>query len=154
MHIDCRILLLAAIGLAMMPLSAPADTWFQEAKRIRKEADATEARSKTFEILPDCELAEKSVKAGATFKDKGERVIVRHAQVRVELPVGTEKGKVVYKYRVHEVNYNGEPAWTGKWREPWTMGFFNYTVTATYKGNVYVRQFQVGKDGLLSSNPA
>jgi hypothetical protein len=154
MTIHHRTFLLLAFGLAMMPPTAHAETWFQEVKRIRKEADATAARSKTFEILPDCELTEKSVKAAATFKDQGERVIVRHAQVRVELPVGTEKGNVVYKYRVREVNYNGEPAWTGKWREPWTMGYFNYTVTATYKGNVYVRQFKVGRSGLLSSNPA
>jgi len=135
----------------MMPLPTRAESWFQEVKRIRKEADATEARSKTFEILPDCELTEKSLKAGATFKDKGERVIVRHAEVRVELPVGREKGNTVYKHRVREVNYNGEPAWTGKWREPWAMGYFNYTVTATYKGHVYVRQFKVGRTGLLSS---
>ena len=93
------------------------------------------------------------MKAGATFKDKGERVIVRHAQIRVELPVGKEKGNIVYKYRIREVNYNGEPAWTGKWREPWAVGFFNYTVTATYKGNVYGRQFKVGRNGLISSNP-
>jgi hypothetical protein len=146
--------LLTAIGLAMILPAAHAETWFQEAKRIRKEADAIEARSKAFEILPDCELTEKAVRAAATFKDQGERVIVRHAQIRVELPVAKERGEVVYKYRVREVNYNGEPAWTGKWREPWAMGYFNYTVTATYKGNVYVRQFKVGRSGLLSSNPA
>ena len=154
MKIGCRTLFHLAIGLAMMPLSTHAETWFQEAKRIRKEADATEARSKAFEIIPDGELTEKSVKAGATFKNNGERVIVRRAQIRVELPVGREKGNVVFKYRVREVNYNGEPAWAGKWREPWTMGFFHYTVTATYKGNVYVRHFKVGRSGLLSSNPA
>src|SRR5260221_9044201 len=148
-----RTFLLLAIGLAMMPLPTHAETWFQEAKRIRKEADATEARSKTFEILPDFELTEKSVKAGAKFKNNGERVIVRRAQIRVELPVGREKGNVVYKYRVREVNYNGEPAWTGKWREPWAIGFFNYTVAATYMGNVYSQQFKVGRSGLGSSNP-
>ncbi|MEP6673074.1 MAG: hypothetical protein ABJF10_28190 [Chthoniobacter sp.] len=145
--------LLAAICCAMLPLAFHAETWFQEAKRIRQEADATEARSKKFEILPDCELTEKSVKAGATFKDKGERVIVRRAVIHVELPVGREKGSVVYKYRDRKVNYNGEPAWTGRWREPWAMGSFTYTVRATYKGNVYVRQFKVGRNGVLTSSP-
>lgn len=149
-----RILLFAALGFTILPHTTHAETWFQEAKRIRKEADVTEPRSKAFEIVPDCELTEKSVKAGATFKDKGQRVIVRHAQVRVELPVRKEKGSVVHKYRTHEVNYNGEPTWTGRWKEPWAMGYFNYTVTATYKGNVYVRHFRVGRDGVVSSNPA
>jgi len=145
---------LAAICLLMMPLATHAETWFQEAKRIRKEADVTEARSQKFEILPDCELTEKTVKAGATFKDKGERVIVRHAVIHVELPVGREKGAVVYKYRDRVVNYNGEPMWTGRWRESWAMGSFAYTVTDTYKGNVYSRQFKVGRNGVLPSKPA
>ena len=149
-----RILLFAVLGLAVLPPTTHAETWFQEVKRIRKEADATEARSKAFEIVPDCELTEKSVKAGATFKDKGQRVIVRHAQVRVELPVGKDKGNVVHKYRTQEVNYNGEPTWTGRWKQPWAMGYFNYTVTATYKGNVYVQTFKVGRDGVISSNPS
>ncbi|MDR3404098.1 MAG: hypothetical protein P4L99_16495 [Chthoniobacter sp.] len=146
-------LFLAAICFAMMPLAAHAETWFQEAKRIRKEADVVEARSKKFEIIPDCELTEKSVKAGATFKDKGERVIVRRAVIHVELPVGREKGAVVYKYRDRAVNYNGEPMWTGRWREPWAMGSFSYAVTAIYKGNEYRREFKVGRIGLLASNP-
>jgi len=145
-----RILLLGAIGLALRPISTHAETWFQEARRIRKEADAIEPRSKTFEILPDCELTEKSVKAGATFKNHGERVIVRHAHIRVELPVRKEKDNVVCKYRTRDVNYNGEPTWTGHWREPWAMGYFNYTVTATYKGNVYSQQFKVGRAGVLT----
>jgi len=134
-------------------VASHAETWFQEVKRIRKEADAMEVRSKKFEIIPDCELADKSVKAGATFKDKDERVIVRRAVIHVELPVGREKGAVVYQYRDRTVNYNGEPTWTGRWREPWAMGSFTYTVTATYKGNVYSRQFKVGRNGVLSSNP-
>jgi len=137
----------------MMPVAAHAETWFQEAKRIRQEADGVEARSKKFEIIPDCELAEKAVKAGATFKDKGERVIVRRAVIHVELPVGRDKGSVVYKYRDRVVNYNGEPMWTGRWREPWAMGSFRYTVTATYKGNVYSREFKVGRNGVLVGNP-
>jgi len=145
--------LLAVICLALMPLSVHAETWFQEVKRIRQEADAVEVRSKKFEIIPDCELTEKSVKAGATFKDKGERVIVRRAVIHVELPVGREKGAVEYKYRDRAVNYNGEPVWTGRWREPRAMGSFSYTVTATYKGNVYTGQFKVGRNGLLPSNP-
>ncbi|EDY19254.1 hypothetical protein CfE428DRAFT_3431 [Chthoniobacter flavus Ellin428] len=142
------------MGLLMLPLTTQAETWSQEAKRIRKEADVVAARSKSFEILPDCELTEKSVKAGATFKDKGERVIARHAQVRVELPVAKVKGAVIYKYRSRDVDYNGEPAWTGRWKQPWAMGFFNYTVTATYKGNVYVRHFRVSRDGVVSNDPA
>jgi hypothetical protein len=153
MNLHRPTLLLATIGLASMPLATHAETWFQEAKRIRKEAAASEARSKLFEILPDCELTEKSVKAGATFKDYGERVIVRRAQIRVELPVAKKNGSIIYKYRYRNVSYNGEPTWTGRWREPWAMGFFNYTVTATYKGNVYVRHFKIGREGLLSSNP-
>jgi len=139
-------------GLLLLPLAANAETWFQEAKRIHKEADAIEPRSKTFEILPDYELAEKSVKAGATFKDNGQRVIARHVQIRVELPVANEKGSVIYQYRTREVSYNGEPAWSGRRREPWTMGYFHYTVTATYKGNVYTKQFKVGREGLLAFN--
>lgn len=145
-----RFFLFATIGLAMSPLASHAETWFQEAKRIRQEADAAEARSKAFEILPDCELTEESVKAGATFKNNGERVIVRNVQIRVELPVAKEKGNVVYKYRTREVNYNGEPAWMGRWRESWVMGYFNYTVTANYKGNVYTKQFKVGRDGVIA----
>jgi len=147
-----RTLLLAAIGLAMLPLSAGAETWFQEVRRIRKEADATEPRSKTFEILPDCELTEKTVKAGATFKDNGERVIVRRAQIHVDLPVTKVNGAIIYKHRDRVMRYNGEPAWTGRRREPWAMGFFAYTVTATYKGNTYIRQFKVGRNGLMTSN--
>lgn len=147
-----RILLLVGIGLALLPHTIHAETWFQEAKRLRQEADATEPRSKSFEILPDGELTERSVKAGATFKDKGERVIVRHAQVRVELPAGKEKGSVIYKHRTRDVSYNGEPTWTGRWKESWTMGYFNYTVTATYKGKVYVQTFKVRRDGVVSSN--
>ena len=54
-----------------------AETWFQEAKRIRQEADAIEPRSKSFEIQPVFELQEKLVMAGATFKNHGERTIVR-----------------------------------------------------------------------------
>jgi hypothetical protein len=153
MHSFLRTILLITIALATMPGAARAETWFQEAKHIRKEADAVEARSKSFEILPACELTEKSVRAGATFKNNGERVIVRHAHIRVELPVATAKGSVVYKYRDREVHYNGEPAWTGRWSEPWKMGYFSYTVTATYKGNVYTRRFKVGRDGLLSNTP-
>lgn len=139
-------------GLLLLPIAANAETWFQEAKRIHKEADVIESRSKTFEILPDCELREKSVKAGATFKDKGERVIARHVQIRVELPVANEKGGVIYRYRTREVNYNGEPTWSGRWREPWATGYFHYTVTATYKGNVYTKRFKAGRSGLLASN--
>lgn len=151
MHRSLRFLLFTAISFATMPLAAHAETWFQEAKRIRRQADHTEARSKTFEILPDCELTEKSVKAGATFKDNGEQVIVRRAQIRVELPVAKGNGNVIYKYRTCEVSYNGEPIWTGRWREPWVMGYFNYTVTATYKGNLYTKQFNVGRDGAAVS---
>jgi len=145
------LLALAAISFGVMPPATHAETWFQEVKRIRKEADLSEPRSSNFEILPDCELAEKSVRAGATFKDKGERVIVQRAQIRVELPVAKGKENVIYKYRTHEVSYNGEPTWTGRWREPWAMGYFTYTVTATYKGNVYTRQFKVGRSGVLAT---
>jgi hypothetical protein len=142
---------LFVIGFVALPHATHAETWFEEAKRIHKEADAVEPRSTTFEILPDFELAENSVKAGATFKNNGERVIVRSAQVRVELPVAKEKGNVIYKYRTRELTYNGEPAWTGRRKEPWAMGYFNYTVTATYKGNVYTKQFKVGRDGLVAN---
>lgn len=151
MHRPLRLLFLAAIGFVVMPPATQAETWFQEVKRIRQEADQGEARSSTFEILPDCELAEKSVKAGATFKDKGERVIVQRAQIRVELPVAKEKENVIFKYRTRELSYNGEPTWTGRWREPWAVGYFTYTVTATYKGNVYTRQFKVGRSGVLAT---
>jgi hypothetical protein len=141
-------LLLSVVAIGPVDLRAE-PTWFQEAKHIRKDADTVAPRSKTFEIVPDCELTEKSQKARATFTDAGERVIVRHAQIRVELPVRREKGDIVYKYRTRDVSYNGEPEWNGRWREPWTMGFFNYTVTVTYKGNVYTRQFKVGQEGLI-----
>ncbi len=89
------------------------------------------------------------MKAGATFKNNGERVIVRRAHIRVDLPVAKVNGSLVYKHRERDVSYNGEPIWTGHWREPWAMGSFSYTVTATYKGNVYVREFKVGRNGLV-----
>lgn len=154
MHHHLRsLLLILTLSFTVTPLATRAETWFQEVKNIRREADAAEPRSKSFEIIPDGELTETCVKAGATFKNKGERVIVRRASIRVELPVAKEKDGVVYKYRTREVNYNGEPMWTGKWREPWTLGYFSYTVTATYKSNVYTKQFKVGREGVIGSGP-
>lgn len=148
-----RFAVIAVVISILSPLSTYGETWFQEAKRIRLEADAIEPRSKSFEILPDFEFTEHSIKAGAIFKNKGQRVIAKHTWVHVELPVGATADKPVYKFRERVVNYNGEPTGTGRSRDTWAAGFFSYTVTATYKGNEYVRSFKVGKAGLISSNP-
>jgi hypothetical protein len=153
MSIAFRFVVIVTAFLAFVPFTSRAESWFQEAKRIRLEADATEPRSKSFEILPDFEFTENSIKAGAIFKNNGQRVIAKHTWIHAELPAGTVSGKAIYKFRDRVVNYNGEPAWTGRSRETWAVGFFSYTVTVTYKGNEYVRSFKVGKAGLISSNP-
>ena len=78
---------------------------------------------------------------------------MRHAQIRVNLSVGKAQGQTVFKERIREQDYTGEPSWSGRWREPWGLGFFTYTVTATYKGNVYTTVFKVGKDAPTSAKP-
>ena len=135
------------------PLVCRAESWFHEARQIRKDADTTAPRSKYFEILPVSTFTADHVSAGALFQDNGERVIVRQVRIHVSVPIRRADGKIVSKQRDREQRYTGEPAWSGRWRDPWKMGYFDYTVTATYKGNVYTASFKVGRDGLLASNP-
>jgi len=101
--------------------------------------------------VPDFSFAPDTVSAGALFKNKGERVIVRRAQIHVNLPVRKVAGRIVSKERIRDQSYTGEPKWSGRWHEPWTLGFFHYTVVATYKGNVYTASFQIGRNGLMES---
>jgi hypothetical protein len=150
MKFHCRILLLLTLCLGL-PCAARAESWFKEARQIRKDADQTEPRSKNFEILPVSTFSADGLSAGAFFQDKGERIIARRVQIRVSLPVRREKGQLVFKERVREQSYTGEPGWSCRWREPWAMGFFNYTVSATYKGHVYTASFNIGKNGLTDS---
>ena len=145
-------LLLLAICFAA-PLAGRAESWFHEARQIRKEADATAPRSKHFEILPVSTFTAEQVSAGALFQDKGDRVIVRQVQIHASVPVRHVDGKTVLKQRDREQHYTGEPAWSGRWRDPWKVGYFDYTVTATYKGNVYIASFKVGREGLLGEQP-
>jgi hypothetical protein len=71
---------------------------------------------------------------------------VRHVQIEVHLPVRKVQGQFVFKDRVRAQDYAGEPSWFGRWSEPWQIGFFTYTVTATYQGNIYVANFRVGRN--------
>jgi hypothetical protein len=146
-----RALFLGALFVSMA-LSARAESWFQEARQIRKEADATEPRSRNFEILPVSTLSTDQVSAGAFFQNNGTRVIVRRVQIHLSVPVKRADGRTTLKERNREQHYTGEPLWSGRWRDPWKVGYFDYTVTATYKGNVYTASFKIGHDGLLASS--
>jgi hypothetical protein len=99
-----------------------------------------------FIILPDYHLTPQWVKAGAYFKYNGKRVKVSHVNIHVLLPVSRDGNNYIYKTRRHNENNVGEPDWSGWWHEPWKMGFFYYTVTATYNGRVYKKVFVVGRN--------
>ena len=145
-----RNLLVLALCLAL-PLGGRAESWFQEAKRIKREADVAVSRSGSFQILPVANLTPEAVSAGAFFQDKGGRVIVRTARIHVSVPVKKASGQVVQVERNREQHYTGEPTWSGWWRDPWKVGYFDYTVTATYKGNVYTASFRISPDGVVES---
>jgi len=144
------LLLLAFCGAA--PLLSRAESWFQEARQIREDADATEPRSKHFAILPVSTFTVDQVSAGAFFQNNGERVIARRVQIHVSVPITGANGHIVLQQRDREQQYTGEPAWSGRWRDPWKVGYFDYTVTATYKGNVYTASFKIGRDGLIQGD--
>jgi hypothetical protein len=130
-----------------VPGVSGAESWFQEANAIRKQADGTEPRSPKFEILPIFNFTPELVSAGAFFQDKGERVIVREVKIHVSTPVKRSNGETVREERERTLHYAGEPTWSGWWREPWKTGYFDYTVTATYKGNVYETSFRISPEG-------
>jgi hypothetical protein len=138
------------LALSLLALGTPAsraDSWFKEARQIRREADATEPRAKKFQIVPIFNFTPKLVTAGAFFQDNGERVIVREVRIRASAPVKRSNGQVVLERRERTQHYTGEPTLSKWWREPWDAGYFDYTVTATYKGNVYEATFRITADG-------
>ena len=145
-----RVQISFVVGLALcgaVPEVGRAESWFQEARAIRKQADAAEPRSKTFEILPIFNFTPELVSAGAFFQDQGERVIVREVKIRVSTPVKRSNGETVREERERTQHYTGEPTWSGWWRDPWKTGHFDYSVTATYKGNVYETSFRISPEG-------
>src|SRR5437870_3989210 len=96
-----------------------------------------------FRILPDYHLTPEWVKAGAYFRNNGVRVKASQVNIHVMLPVSFNGNDFNYKTRDHNENNVGEPDWSGWWDEPWRMGFFYYTVSATYNGEVYQQVFVV-----------
>jgi hypothetical protein len=107
---------------------------------------AGSAHAGELEILGDYHLTPKWVKAGAYFKDGGNRVKVSHVKIEVMLPVSKNGNAFNYKTRVHDEDNVGEPDWSGNWDEPWAMGFFYYTVKATYQGKQFTKTFIVGRN--------
>jgi hypothetical protein len=146
MNFRYRKIFVLALCLAA-PLVGRAGSWFQEARDIRKQADASAPRSQKFEILPIFNFTPELVSAGAFFQDKGQRVIVRDVKIHLSAPMKRAKGEIVREERERTQHYTGEPTWSGWWREPWKAGYFDYTVTATYKGNVYETSFRISPEG-------
>ena len=104
------------------------------------------AQAGDLEILGDYHLTPTWVKAGAYFKDGKDRVKVSHVQIDVMLPVSKNGNDFNYKTRQHKEDNVGEPDWSGNWDEPWGMGFFYYTVKATYQGKQFSKTFVVGRN--------
>ena len=99
-----------------------------------------------FEILPDYHLTQRWVKAGAYFRNNGQRVKVDRVTIHVTLPVSPNGSDFNYETREHRETNVGEPDWSGWWDEPWRMGFFHYTVTADYAGRQFKKTFVVGRN--------
>lgn len=110
-------------------------------------------------IYPDYHMTPEWCKAGIYCKYKGNDVNVDSVKISIYLPIKDS----LWGYREHnEINVR-DPDWSGWWDEPYSNGFFIYTVKAKYggiwyetgfyvsnKSNVFPYSFdRVSKDGLI-----